>query len=445
MSIQLSINPGLVSVFYFVFLDLVLLTNLDAALSRVLSHFYYRQIYSGRPLLLRTVDVPGITSFLLGRRLSLANAAAILVKLLFMLFIFMMDINIQADNIERVHVLSTFEMNATEEAWGDGVNIKRNVERRWDASRRCFVAAKPREYHIGEGIVRGYNDSIMYYHLAFNLTKGYEFTKDETLPVSNTSSNGSNNRSTQFIPINDRALQCLRPGLVLNPRPLIRVVGCSNVERLLNTSCDAYAPTSRSAASLSFTTSPDDILSMRNQSGHTYTSEAFLFDTFAELQPVFPEYVGPGKRTELFCLKQGYTVPRLIWPKIRTWCLLVMHYNNITLFERWTYHRSTNTVNRTFPGPIFDRDIDVGVFQMANFVWNAQNNLNWRVLSGVIVAESSVYVFEPKDVELIRTKGTETEIRTEAIVMFFVMIVAVVVIRLAVYYGVEREGIEDYS
>lgn len=65
MSLQLPIGSGFVSVFYFVFLDIVLLTNLDTDLSRVLSDFYHRHIHSGGALLLRTVDVPGITSFLI--------------------------------------------------------------------------------------------------------------------------------------------------------------------------------------------------------------------------------------------------------------------------------------------------------------------------------------------------------------------------------------------
>lgn len=86
--------PGLVSAFYLVFLDLILLTNLDTALAQVLSNFYYHEIHSSRPLVLPTVDFPGITSFLLGRRLAPANVTALLVKFFFLLVVFIADLNI---------------------------------------------------------------------------------------------------------------------------------------------------------------------------------------------------------------------------------------------------------------------------------------------------------------------------------------------------------------
>lgn len=440
MPLLLPIHPGLVSVFYFVFLDLVLLTTLDTALSRLLSHLYYRHIYSGRPLLLRTCDVPGITSFLLGRRLALVNVTAVLVKLVFMAFVFMLDLNILSDNVSHVRLLTTFEVNMTDKAWrlGPSVDIKHRY-----ASMKCSVVADPSNYRIGDGNEASFNDSIIYYHLAFNLSKGYEFTKNETLHVNlNNDSNGNGWKSPAIF-INHDTLHCLRPSYVTNPKPLIRVLGCSSVDRYGNYSCRSYARSSRPAASLSFTRISK---ALRVAFAGEFIAALYQFNTLAELQPVFPEYVGPGKQTRFLCMKQQYVVqratirgPSRLRVQTRTSCVLIMRHNGTTLFERWAYHRGTNTVNRTFAGPIFDRDLDVGLLPLVDLLaWNSPVDINWREFSQSIVTDALVYVFEPMNVGVIGQGGQVTKIPTGAVVVFVFMTVVIVVIRVVVSIWVER-------
>lgn len=77
---------------------------------------------------------------------------------------------------------------------------------------------------------------------------------------------------------------------------------------------------------------------------------------------------------------------------------------------------------------------------MAYYTLNAQFELDWHMLSEIIVTGALVHVFEPRDVEAIidSKRQTVTKIPLRAIIVFVVMTVAVVVIRLAVYFEIER-------
>ena len=151
MAVHLPFDAGFVSAFYFVFLDLILLTNLDVAISHILCHLYYRRIFrTGSPLYVRSVDIPGVTNFIVGRPLSLVNITFLCIKLLFLCLVFFLDRNILADPIRNLpqssRLLSTFDFDASESAWGDGTGPYRIVHRRFIAGRSCYVPSTETQF-----------------------------------------------------------------------------------------------------------------------------------------------------------------------------------------------------------------------------------------------------------------------------------------------------------
>ena len=110
MALELHFQEGYVSAFYVIFLDLILFTNLDAALARLLSSLYYKQIFKGKPLLLRSCDIPGISTFFLGNRLSPNNLSILALKLAFISCALILDLNINSKPLNfhtEVRLLST--------------------------------------------------------------------------------------------------------------------------------------------------------------------------------------------------------------------------------------------------------------------------------------------------------------------------------------------------
>lgn len=120
------------------------------------------------------------------------------------------------------------------------------------AVRNCYVDAERSEHRIGEGKETHINDSLMYYHIAFNLTNGGESTKNEIVPINPNRTKSNNSPMSGYFLVNDSTVHCLRPGRVTNPKPLIGVLGCSTADRNLNSSCLTFARTYRTAASLDF-------------------------------------------------------------------------------------------------------------------------------------------------------------------------------------------------
>lgn len=434
MSLSLNIGNGFVSAFYFIFLDLILLTNLDSILSRFLSHFYYRKIYNGEKIKLRTGDIPGVTNFIVGSRAAKLNILALCIKLLFISFVFILDFNIFVKPINpTVRLLSTFGLGPIE--FGTGELFYPVVVRSRDSTKSCFELWSRQDRM---------NNSITFYHMAFNLTNGNEYLKneiEETPPIGTP-------RKTVFL--NRSTITCLSPRNVQHPKPLVTVVGCSLLGRNESSSCNMPANINRKANLYSEMFELQSILDSDHFTyRHPFTKENYTFQIFNfqadKLQAAFPEYVGTDLQTSMFCMKTAFfqrnrTVIQTTDDRnFTTWCLLkAVHKNETTLYERWDYNHRTDLLSRAFAGPVFNTLFDSPPVQLMLHTMDARLNDNWLGMSQKIVLQALVYQFNDTNVTLVRGNPTRTIIPTMAVALFAVFTLSIVCLQVMVRLFVDK-------
>ena len=279
------------------------------------------------------------------------------------------------------------------------------------------------------------DNSFTYYHIAFNLSEGNEFTQTELVDRGDL-------KEYELIPINDSTLHCLKPGVVVNPYPLVHVSGCSTLNRPKDLSCTYQAPITRNATALDFgyNTAVDPRRMGIYKVGNAYRYDVFIFRENDGIVEIFPEYLGEGRNTTLVCMRQAYFAHKYRETasiSFHLWCILTSRWNASTLFERWTYNPRRQTMHRLFAGPVFDVDVSVGQFAIVNFVVSAQVDMNWVVLSGVIMAEALVYVFRKTDV-VFTAKISHTLIPNNAVAIFILMTVSITIIRIISFFAIEQ-------
>lgn len=374
--LEVPFTVGIVSAFYFIIFDLFLLTIVDLVLSRVANSFYYRRINNGCPLIIRSADIPGITTFLVGRYFSLSNIIAIAIKVSFLLCIVMIERGIDSErsmSFQRHTLSATFKFDPSDAEWGYPYN--RVVARRWERIRLC------REFD--ENTTN--SESFTFYHIAFNLTSDQELEDERE----ETNSKG-------LIGINDRSIRCLSPGKVVKKdvKPLQQVVGCSRLfptqdcrnETIVRLPVNDGLPYGYSEAG-------DNLLELASVPvGTGYISLSLVTHTLTELLPIFPQFANTTlyQNPQLTCARTRMG-PSLSNSAMYRTCLLIVLYQGNTLIERWSHDLPTDTLVRYFPGPIFKGNIDFAAQQRANHLINLVFGFNWETFAGSLVADAVVY------------------------------------------------------
>lgn len=421
MGLSLAIDNGLVSAFYFIFLDIILLTCLDGALSRLLSHYYYRQIFEGDALWLRSADIPGVTSFIVGRRFSPVNLAALATKAFFIGIVFLLDLNIFAEpSNPSVRLLSTFDLDSPMIPKNETAIFYNQVYRPWERTVSCYRLPRT---------TTPVNNSIAFYHVGFNLTNGNEFLQDDVQPVPAS--------QLRVVYVNHTTMTCLSPNNVRHPKPLISVLGCSSLGRDTGSSCNTPANVVRTARFMRSRNkgNPEPyVVSLPNYiTPDNYTFAVGQFNA-QDVNTTFPEYVGQNKQTTLFCFRNGYggTTMKHSARRSKRWCLLKVIENGTTLFERWDYAWQDETLRRLFAGPIFDAVLDIQLNRLLYYGQDVHPNSNWLDLSKKVLYHSMVYKFEDRTVRLLNGGSTRTVIPTFSVVLVAVFTVVICVLQITV-------------
>lgn len=406
MPLEIPVPPGFVSAFLFILFDLLVLTNLDIALSQLLSKLYYQTIFHrGLPLKVKQVDCPCITTFLIGRHFFYPryNIVAFLLKIGYLAAILAVDVNLDAVIRPRYTARlfsSTYLFDPSDRYWPPSEKvIIRTVERQWANSRQC--------QQVDDG-----TQFIKYYSLVFNLSKddnGDEvIVEDETVEVPSVTQ--VDNLTT--FPVDYPSIQCLKPDFVqeTDTSLLATVVGCSNLTSLTSTLIhgDERGPEmTRRCSSFSHMNVPIEL-----QFGAPYFTgfqripegtKVVAFGTYRYPSTFWSSSLlayAISSNSTLYCSQTNFGIldppsPDII-RDVKTFmgCLFVIpQYNssNQTLIEHWTYDKETKSLRREYAGPIFAGDVQVSSFQAVNLLQMTQRLLDFRIFSSIIVAEATIY------------------------------------------------------
>lgn len=158
---------------------------------------------------LRSADIPGVTTFLIGDFHSRANIIALVIKVTFLAAIFIVGIKINsylACEQDIIYRPAYMRFDASHDAWKD--EFKSFISAAWPDSQKCR-----KNDHA--------NGTIIYYAIAFNLSNKLE--SDEFLPV--------DPFHRDIYVIDYGSVQCLAPEKAAEDDvvPIAKVLGCSQV------------------------------------------------------------------------------------------------------------------------------------------------------------------------------------------------------------------------
>lgn len=425
MAFEVNVSPGYVSAFFFVVFDLVLLTVADTALSIYVSRYYLNRILRhGRPLRVRSADIPGVTTFLLGDNIfsSSINIAALLIKLFLLACIFLLDLNLDArydPHIVPAVYLNTYDFDPSESRWPYRQPVYRRVERQWLQARHCRTSP--------DKLSGQYNFTL--FPLAYNLSEG-GVIDDEVVPLPE---GGQSAIFQNITHIDTRTMVCMNPesvnvnhdaqpsderGNEFLSTPLLHVLGCSDTFTTTNASSATGTPQCDLQTNVSVPidlpiSDPDYYLGMQEiPEGTTVVKFAvhrFPSKVFASQFPS-PYHSDPGTIvSNLTCTTTHYgpTMPDAPYNRLKrsfTSCAFVVRRDNSTLVELWRYRGLVGGrdpqpyLQRIYRGPVFKGDIPIGTFQTINLLQMAIRPMDWLETGSILFAESLVYMALPAPV-----------------------------------------------
>lgn len=404
--IRFDVEPGVVSAIYFIIFDLFMLAIVDIVLIHIVSWMYHKRINKGIPLEIRSAEIPGVATSLVGRFFSPPNLFAYSIKVALLACILIVDSNIESDftrDETRLDLTGTFEFNPSDDQWDS--KTRRVVERRWEAIRRCNIINKDKT-------------NITFYSLGFNLLGPNSSIVNEVSPL-----------HFPTIPINDSSVTCLAKDKVDTnaTRVLASVIGCSQLEP---TSCINETVIERDAK-LSLLTVEEHIVTLPEGTNSISFS---LHEFNEEAANIFTGYDNP----ELTCLRTwiGLRVNSSTSRIIETCLVISVVENNHTLIERWEFSRREGKLKRRFPGPIFEGIINVGRYQRANILTTIANELNWVTFSGQVLADGVIY--KPIDFKVLRLSESKqyTTVPVYTTVLTILLMIAAGAARLAVAFSI---------
>lgn len=407
--LELSIHPGVVSTFYFVFLDLTLLTVLDYSLSRLLSSLYYQRVHNGHPLRLTSCDVTGVTSFLLGRRASLANLFALLLKLMSLVAIVALEWNIQSEFRPKPILLhGTYNLDPSSRSLNMSTAAQRKVERLWYAMRMCR--------RVEPGV-----SNVTFYHVAYNFTEGIvlesEFMDEEV----------------NYVPIDKSTVTCMSADQVACSWVLATLGGCTTYGRPVGVPCAAENHVTRHTGDKDLFQVARNPYQIMNLYGFMYMIVTLTQD---EVLSILPEYGLDGglSSLDMTCMRTAFRPGDGRTVTSQTTCLTTLvSEENTTAFECWHYNIRTYTLESSFAGPVFDGTLDVGLYAKALFLIDMQRrSLDYVSLASIIIADSSVFSVANRSTDILTHRVQVTVIPTFAVILFIVMTSIIVAFRVVV-------------
>lgn len=426
MAFEVNVSPGYVSAFFFVVFDLVLLTIADTALSIYVSRYYLNRILrDGRPLRVRSVDIPGVTTFLLGDNIfsSSINIAALLIKFFILACILLLDLSLDArydPHIVPAVYFNTYDFDPSESTWPLRPPLYRRVERQWLQARHCRTSP---DKTSGE-----YN--FTFFPLAYNLSEG-GVIDDEVVPLLG----GVETAIFQNIThIDTHTMVCMNPEIVnvnhnaqpsdargneFLSTPLVHVLGCSDTFTTTNTSLATETPRcdlkTNVSVSIDLPNGDDYYLGMQEiPEGTSVVRFAVRRFPLPVFESQFPSsyHSDPGTiESTLTCTTTHYgpTMPDLPLNRHKralTGCVFIVRRDESTLVEVWEYRGLVGGrdvqpyLQRTYRGPVFKGDIPIGKFQAINLLQMAIRPMDWLETSSVLFAESLVYMALPAPVHV---------------------------------------------
>lgn len=360
--IKIPIQPGFVAAFVFIVFDIVSIALVDFVLSKLANAAYYRQIFRGKPIQAKSIDVSGISTFLIHRFLTPINFIILLFKLTIVGIVFYLNLNIDS-TIERKAYCetrpSTFDFDPSYE---NLVVPDRNISRRPEfvSSCRKFDPSK--------------SGTISYYRTVFNITYSPVTTYERLYNYE----------------IVDTTLRCLSPDFVTNDtvQHLVTVTGCSNLTSSSNeqSGCSCSQTIERPFSGDNVFLIGDRQITFEAGSSNV-TLDYFRIDDDS-INILWPEYYP----AVVYCTSLQMGRVGVDRQRYRT-CMIVMQRPHQTLVELWKLEftsRTTGKFIRNCPGPVFDQSLDVSVFS-GIFSMLRPVNTPWEVLSKEIVGASAKY------------------------------------------------------
>lgn len=413
--LQLPLPPGVLSALYFVLFDLVLLSFLDVVLARIVCSLYYRQIYRGRALYVKSVDIPGVTTFLLDQRFALPNILVLLIKLSLLACILLVDLNINSIVItsKTSHFRTgTFVFDPSDIRWQGKRSVA--VGRQWEAMRNCHQ-------------INTSSAEIAYYALVFQLEGNVTVEEDLSEDYQD------------FVDVNTSTMVCLKPNNVLSEdvQVIAKVLGCS--QNFGPTMCEngtrVYKETSVQSVTNPY---PYDVVSW--EAGSANVSVKVWHIASDVLSPLFPEYNSPN----MTC-SQSRIGPTETSKRFYTGCVLVDKVNGTTLIEQWRMDSQRQIMWRDYPGPVFDGDIDIGTIKRITLLENFFFDYDWKRYSGSIVADSGIYQQVPKSFTQLGQPEIVTSVPVYAIALAATLVGFSILLRVAVAFTVGEDSHPQFN
>lgn len=411
--VQLDVDPGVVSTVYFIVLEIFMLAIVDVVLIHIVSWMYYKRIHKGIPLEVRSAEIPGVATSLVGRFVSPPNIFAYLIKLALLACVFVVDLNIKSTaNRSRTALTLTakFGFDPSDDAW-NGLN--RIVERTWTDSGDCHIIDKQ-------------NSNITFYSIAFNL-KNNETIDDEIVPADS---------EFRIKRIDVSSVQCLAEDRVFPPDPshiVAQVIGCS---QLVPSTCTNESIIERSADLRANPADQKIIFFKQGTIPITYRRDKY--DVAAK--QIWPSYSNP----KLTCLQTHIGIKNI--KKRYEACIVTAQFSNdTTLIERWDYDRREGKLKRRYPGPVFKGRVEFGVNRISVYLEQFAVSHNWASLSRQVVADSTVYqLLSEKGAnqpEIVRLGENEilTTVPVFTVVLTVFLVMAAAAARLAVLFSIGKD------
>lgn len=369
--LELFVQPGVISALLFIFLDIFTVGILDIVLARLVCLAYYRNINEGKPVSVKSADIPGLSNYLLGQSLSPINIVALGTKLVLLGVVLAANMSIQTrgtkTNIESRN--ATFAFDPTDNEREVGGNYK--VRRRLETSKSCFEED---------------GDELIYYPLRFNLKNGTVLEGPDFPAAEN---------EKEMYDVDDATVVCMSPSQVGNYESMVTVLGCTRKDP------------GQCLTVISRNTTKD--VSIDYEEGETYSGEIthrYLNFDEAGVRRLWSEYDNPV----LTCLTTQIGVTKNSESSKYSHCLLVSieDEEDETIVERWILSPAGKGSSKEFdefvmeyPGIRFKGKVEFGQLAAAQYLELPFPFTDYRTLSGDLVAQASKYEYSPKSVELL--------------------------------------------
>lgn len=437
---MIDVQPGIISLLYVLLYDVILITMFDTALGHLMSYVYYRKVQNGNSLAVRSSDIPGVTSFLMGSLWTIPNMLALLVKFIFLGIMLYVEMNLDSVNscpiITRQYTAFT-KFNASDSYWKD--NSRPVITLLTEDNRKCRTMSDE-------------SNEIWYYSVAFNLADNSTLVDDD---IDDTSENPDSEFESYLNPnyVHYPTVQCLSHEKVSpkNVIPMSHVLDCASEN---NSSCRATSIETK----LEYISVENNVIVIF---GLKTVETVYKFEYWKAYNVSLAESRVEYNSSVLYCLRAIFGI---VIKKSRLSCLLKANLTlgdnqEATLFEHWESVDIDNIdisrslefyVNFTkrYAGPIFEGHIDFGDHQSANVLyrlWSSKEGVNWNSLSGIIVGSAAVYTRKVMQVHILGPSRTKSTVPHSGVITTAVILLATLTFAVSLRWFIGKHDFPRYN